>query len=253
MVDLEAQQRLRKHRNCSGIPKQTGVGGMKNRKTSQKAAALAIVLCLSAMLLTACGGVSEEMLEARTSAIAKMDNGDYEGAVEIFNQLVEEAKSVSEFELDVLKYRAEAEYLLGDYEAAIHTWQILTEVDQERPEYQYCTSMAMAENYQKNGMTEEAKEVYQSLIDVGQGNTRIYNRLMLLAMEEEDYDEALKMAAKGKILTDGLAVQELEYNTAVCYEYQGEFAKALELFRAYEASYGTDERVSHEIAFLETR
>lgn len=225
---------------------------MKNRKKKRQAVKLAAVLCL-AVLLTACGGTSEEMLKARISAIAMMEEGDYEGAVEVFNQLVKEAKSVSEFELDVLKYRAEAEYLLGDYEAAIHTYQILTEVDQERPEYQYGTSMAMAENYQKNGMLEEAKEVYQSLIDGGQGNTRIYNRLMLFAMEEGDYDEALKMAAKGKILTDGLAVQELEYNTAVCYEYRGEFAKALELFRAYEASYGSDERVSHEIAFLETR
>ena len=48
-------------------------------------------------------------------------------------------------------------------------------------------------------------------------------------------------------------MQELKFNEAVCYEYLGDFAKALELFRAYAAEYGTDARVAHEIAFLETR
>lgn len=226
---------------------------MKETKTAKRTAKFAAVLCLATMMLTACGGVSEEMLEARTAAIALMESGDYEGAVEAFNQLVEEATSVSEFELDILKYRAEAEYLLGDYAAAAHTYQILIEVDQDRPEYRYYASMAEAEGYREDGMIEEARAVYQSLIDGGQSNTNVYNRLMLLAMDEGDYNEALKMAAKGKILSDELAVQELDYNTAVCYEYLGDFPKALELFRAYEATYGSDERVSHEIAFLETR
>lgn len=226
---------------------------MKETKTAKRTAKFVAVLCLAVMMLTACGGVSEEMLEARTAAIALMESGDYEGAVEAFNQLVEEATSVSEFELDILKYRAEAEYLLGDYAAAAHTYQILIEVDQERPEYRYYASMAEAEGYREDGMIEEARAVYQSLIDGGQSNTNVYNRLMLLAMDEGDYNEALKMAAKGKILSDELAVQELDYNTAVCYEYLGDFQKALELFRAYEATYGSDERVSHEIAFLETR
>ena len=48
-------------------------------------------------------------------------------------------------------------------------------------------------------------------------------------------------------------MQELKFNEAVCYEYLGDFSKALELFRAYAAEYGTDEQVAHEIAFLETR
>lgn len=226
---------------------------MKETKTAKKTVKFVAVLCLAAMMLTACGGVSEEMLEARTAAIVLMESGDYEGAVEAFNQLVEEATSVSEFELDILKYRAEAEYLLGDYAAAAHTYQILIEVDQDRPEYRYYASIAEAEGYREDGMIEEARAVYQSLIDGGQSNTNVYNRLMLLAMDESDYNEALKMAAKGKILSDELAVQELDYNTAVCYEYLGDFPKALELFRAYEATYGSDERVSHEIAFLETR
>lgn len=249
---------------------------------------LTVVLCLTSMVLTACGGVTEEMLATRESAITMMETGDYEGAVTAFNSLVEEATSVTEFELDILKYRAEAEFMLDDYAAAVHTYRTLMEVDEEKPEYCYFAAMAMArdgqqdealamlergkeldkkqeaagfleatialaESYEAGGMVEDAKGIYQELIDGGHGSTEIYNRLMVVAMEDGDYEGALKMAAKGLILTDGLAVQELKFNEAVCYEYLGDFTKALELFRTYAAEYGSDERVAHEIAFLETR
>ncbi|MBQ7796849.1 MAG: hypothetical protein IJ374_09875 [Lachnospiraceae bacterium] len=249
---------------------------------------LAAALCMAAMVLTACGGVTEEQLATRESAIAMMESGDYEGAVAAFNGLVKEAASVTEFELDILKYRAEAEFLLEDYEAALHTYRTLMEVDEERPEYCYMASMALskagqmhdavlflesgealdkkleaagffeatvalAEGYEAGGNLDAAKGIYQELIDGGRGNSDLYNRLMVMAMGEGNYEEALKMAAKGLILTDGLAVQELKFNEAVCYEYLGNFAKALELFRAYAAEFGSDERVEHEIAFLETR
>ena len=249
---------------------------------------LAAVFLAAAMFLTACGSVTEEQLEVREAAIGMMENGDYEGAVAAFNGLVEEATSVTEFELDILKYRAEAEYMLEDYEAALHTYRTLMEVDQERPEYCYMASIALsragqthdaklfleggkdldkkleaagfyeatealAQAYEDSGDRDLATEIYQELIDTGHGSTKLYNRLMVMAMDEEKYEEALKLAAKGLILTDGLAVQELKFNEAVCYEYLGEFAKALELFRAYAAEFGSDERVAHEIAFLETR
>ena len=44
---------------------------------------------------------------------------------------------VGPFELDVLKYRAEAEYLTEDYRAAAHTYDILADVDGEKREYLY--------------------------------------------------------------------------------------------------------------------
>lgn len=259
----------------------------RNNWRARSTGRLAAVL-LASVLLTACGGVTEEMLAARESAIAKMEQGDYEEAVAVFNDLVEEAKRVTEFELDVLKYRAEAEFLLEDYEAAVHTYRTLIEVDKALPEYYYFAAiamardgqleeahsllmngkeldkkqeaagffeatMALAEEYEAGGQAEAARDVYQELIDGGHGSTAIYNRLMLMAMNAGDYEEALRTAAKGLILTDGLAMQELKFNEAVCYEYLGDFSKALELFRAYAAEYGTDEQVAHEIAFLETR
>lgn len=267
-----------------------GVDKMRHFRNGlgKPAAKLASVVCMAAMLLAACGGVTDEMLEARESAIKLMENGDYEAAIAQFNSLVEEADSVTEFELDVLKYRAEAEFLLGDYLAAAYTYDILSQVDAEKAEYCYLGSMALAKsgnpdgakgllesakkldkNGEKAGFSEAvtaiadamvmsddydgAKALYQELIDTGHGSTGIYNQLMLLAMDAGDYQEALKMAAKGKILTDGIAIRELKFNEAVCYEFLGDFSKALELFRSYVVEYGNDEASEHEIAFLETR
>ena len=246
------------------------------------------VSCLTALFLTACGGVTEEQLAARVSAIELMEQGRYEDAVDVFNHLVQEAQAVTEFELDILKYRAEAEYQLGDYDAALHTYKTLIEVDKKCPEYCYLASlmlskagslqealafldsgkeldrdhkvagyleasMAYADGCAAAGETERSQAVYQQLIEEGFGTTGLYNRLMMRAIEAEDYKQALDLAAKGLALADTEAVQQLKFNEAVCYEYLGEFSKALELFRAYAATYGSDERVAHEIAFLETR
>ena len=61
-----------------------------------------------------------------------MENGDYEGAVAEFDSLIDQTKHVSSFEIDVLKYRGEAEFMLGDYGAAAYTYDTLVKVDKPR-------------------------------------------------------------------------------------------------------------------------
>ena len=61
------------------------------------------VVCAAAVLATGCGRVSKEQLERREEGITLLESGDYEGAVEIFEGLIKDAKRVSDFELDVLK------------------------------------------------------------------------------------------------------------------------------------------------------
>lgn len=268
------------------------------------------ICVMAAIFLSGCGGISEEMLTQRDSAITMMENGDYEEAAAVFDSLVAEATSVTEFELDILKYRAEAEYLLGDYAAAAYTYDILNQVDEERPEYCYFGAMSLAQagdltkaqemlkkgrtledNNRKdekdeknktdegheavgaasgsvgyveavlllgnalfdNGDKETANALYDELIAGGHATTEVYNRLVTDAMTAGDYEEALKLVEKGKQLTDGLAKKEICFNEAVCYEYLGNWSKALELFEAYVAEFGNDEKAEHEIAFLRTR
>ena len=74
-----------------------------------------------------------------------MGLGDYAGGGGRFDGQVQmPGGKIGEFEIDVLKYRAEAEYKLGDYGAAAHTYDVLLEVDKEQPEYFYRSALTKA-------------------------------------------------------------------------------------------------------------
>lgn len=102
------------------------------------------VLAAAALLLTGCKGVTEEEKTARENGIALLESGDYEGALDQFEALIQDADRVTDFEVDILKYRAEAEYGLKDYEAAAHTYDILSQIDKERAEYGYFAALSLA-------------------------------------------------------------------------------------------------------------
>ena len=92
---------------------------------------------------------SKAARDARLAGIEQMNQGNYEEAIVSFDLALDEADGiVNEFELDVLKYRAEAEYMTEDFTAAAHTYGILADVDDGKPEYFYyqAASEAMAGN-----------------------------------------------------------------------------------------------------------
>ena len=132
--------------------RKTKITGAKRR-----AAGLAAALFLTALLASGCQG-GKEKYAFRETGISQMDAGDYEGAIQSFEQALEHSDGfVGEFELDVLKYRAEAEYALADYAASAHTYDILVQADGERPEYlnRGCVMHALA------GDTEAALACYE--------------------------------------------------------------------------------------------
>ncbi len=249
----------------------------------------AAVIILAAFILTGCSGVSEEMIDKRDEGIALMENGDYETAIEKFEDIISQATSVTDFHLDVLKYRAEAEYSLGDYEAAIYTYGLLEQLDGERAEYCYLRAIC----YARAGNTDEAAariaagralendagpgtgyieametlaqvlsdsddfskagDIYEALIQAGCDTTDIYNRLMLTKIAVNDYEGALSVYERSLSLADTYAASDLMFNAAVCYEYMGQYDKAASMFESYEDKFGSDERAEHELAFLSSR
>ena len=246
------------------------------------------VILAALFLLSGCGSVTEEMKTGRTEGIALLESGGYEGAVSRFDEVISQASRVTDFELDVLKYRAEAELKLEDYQAAAYTYGILSQVDEPKPEYEYLEAlclarggnpegakaaleegkaldeslsgfgyeeamMAIGEAYAASGDMEAADRTYQELVSQGHANTGIYNRWALSAMEAGNYEEALSYIQTGLALSDDTARKELRFNEAVCCEYLGQYEQALSLFQAYEAEFGSDEQTAHEIAFLVTR
>ena len=88
------------------------------------------------MSLTVGCGKSENKYTYRDAGIEALNAGDYESAIASFDEAINASNAlVGAFDIDVLKYRAEAEYRAADYQAASDTYGILIQVDKERPEY----------------------------------------------------------------------------------------------------------------------
>lgn len=247
-----------------------------------------LCIFLAVLSLAGCQNHEKERQELRLQGISQLDGGDYDGAVASFEEALAKTSSgvVGEFELDILKYRAEAEYGAGDFQAAAYTYEILMQVDEERPEYQSraCFLSAMAgqadkakELYEKMYKAEpdsqetaqallilgqllteqdrfdEAMELYGQAVNGGIKNGEIYNRMGMCQLEQEDYDMALYYFELGVQTGDASAMESLLRNQAAVYEKKLDFARALSVLEQYAAAYGAAPEIQKEIDFLRTR
>lgn len=130
----------------------------QKKQANRKAAFCAVVLMTAASVLGGCGEAGPDKKELRMSGIQKLDAGDYAGAVADLDGAIQASTGrVGAFEIDVLKYRAEAEYKLEDYLAAAHTYDVLIQVDQKGPGYLYLSAAMKA----LGGDTDGALEAYR--------------------------------------------------------------------------------------------
>lgn len=211
-------------------------------------AAIAWVICILLVAAIAAGtfhvasfAVSSQKKGLRQDGIEKLDAGDYEAAVKDFDTALEKSgKKSKEFNSDVLKYRAEAEFKLKDYKASIHTYDLLLQLEPDTPSYFYAQSMCYtrmgdADNavsrYQAGAALEkdgkpgagkiealvdvgtalvDAKEYdkamsfYQDGLKAGVVNGQIYNQMGICQLAKEDYKGALDSFDKGyEILVTG--------------------------------------------------
>lgn len=207
---------------------------------------------MAAVLLLIVGGIffgvrgwkkGKEQKALRAEGITSMESGDYAGAVEKFDKAMElSGKKVGKFEIDVLQYRAEAQYEQQDYAGALETWQKLLEKDSEKEEYKTGAALCMMET-----------GAYDEALKLGVLESRVYNRMALDQIEAGLYDEALATIDKGLQCEDQSAREDLLFNQAVTYENKRDYAKALELFEGYASQYGADDNVNREITFLQSR
>ena len=249
---------------------------------------LLIVLTLILTMSAGCGK-KENRYTYRDDGIKALSEGNYKDAIQSFDQAIDTKKGlVGKFDMDVLKYRAEAEYLSGDYQAAVGSYDILIKVDGEKPEYYNMRSaskagagdddgaiadynksneldpdgkapgrmnalLAAGAAMEKAGSASDAMTLYESAAAGGEAGPMIYNRMGLCKMAQKDWDGALESFQKGLSAPEANGVPELMFNIAVVYERKGEFKKALDTMEQYVSAHGPDEEAQREITFLESR
>lgn len=181
----------------------------------------AVLLCL--LLLTGCGS---QVKELRLQGIEQLEKGQYQEAVTTLNEALQAGRGqISKVQLDILSYRAEAEYLSGDLEAAEKTVSTLIEVDGNK------------DSYEKLSTQISAKRLVQAASE---------------ALDQDELDEArskLDEAIAAGLQND----QSLEYDEAVYLEKNGKWEEAYAAMKDYTDRYPDDTEAARELDFLKTR
>lgn len=263
------------------------------------AASVMLIVCA----LTSCSANGKKEREVREQAIGFMQQGDYSAAVARFDEALSyHDGKYTDLELDILKYRAEAEVMSGDYASAANTFAMLRKNDEDKPEYSnlqiicmvrsggdldralelydkvdadfpdsvghqealYALGSALAKSDNTDDV-DKSIEIYRRALSTDVEKTgELYNRIGSLVFAQGNIDDAIgwfndgvdfitsKEYAEGEDNEEDV-LQSLKYNIAICYEYNQEYQKALELFESYVSVYGSNETIEHEIEFLESR
>ena len=257
-------------------------------KQGRKLCLLGVLAALS-IFASGCFGGGKEKYTFRENGIDLLEAGDYEGAIQAFDQALKASDGmVGNFELDILKYRAEAECGTGDYEAAANTYAVLNQVDGERPEYlgRSCLLYVKAgavdkalEQYQRayakdpagettqeallavgQGLTDagrfdDAMGLYESALSGGMQNAELYNRMGLCQLDAGKISDALDYFEQGLSMADQEPEvrKKLVYNKAAAQEQNADFAGAFTTLESYVQEFGSTAEIEKEMTFLKTR
>lgn len=203
-----------------------------------------ILLTCGTLLLAGCKeGISKE--DYRMAGITALDEGRYEEAVTQFDEAIAHSNGlVGKFELDVLKYRAEAEYAMGDYTSAAQTYQILLQADEEKAEYYYFLSMAQA----SMGELQEAQESFEkgkTLKKDASGSSEARLVLGQELLKQGQTEEAMSLLEE--VVSQGTASPALYNQIGLCYLKQEEPQKAAEAFEQGIAMWEQEQTEKAEI------
>lgn len=201
-------------------------------RTAALIAACVLVTCA----LSACGKNTRKEKELREQAIGFLEQGDYSASVARFNEALSyHDGAYGKLEIDILRYRAEAEILADDYETAANTYAQLCREDGDKAEYMNLEVICMVragkslvkalELYNKSTEAEpngtgnrqalyvlgtalsrsedpanvdKAKELYENALNSEGGKSgELYNRVGTMVFEKGDVDTALDWFRQG--------------------------------------------------------
>lgn len=252
-------------------------------------------LLVVAVVLVGCSGKTKKEQNIKNEGVALMESKDYAGAIKKFDAAlkVKDLNKLNVPEIDILRYRAQAEYLAGDYAAADHTYTLLGEVDGDKTEYKNMRVICLSKEGNELDKAKALFDETNALKDSGIGHKEALLELgrAWAKKSSESGDQSYLEQAKayfaaaagkeGQVDTQlcdyigkfyyeiedyqtalawfekGLGLEasnrELLFNQAACYEHMHDYQKALDLFKTYQSNFQADAKAAHEIAFLESR
>lgn len=150
---------------------------------------LAVVCVL--LLLTGCGDseIQEKKELYRQKGINCMNEGDYEGAVDAFQQALDQSLAVvGDSEIDTCFYKAAAQSAAGRPEEAAATYQAVIDYDEDNTEAYYLLGTLRL----NQGNTDQARENYsEAVARAGRDYPvylAVYRQYMAAGMETEAQD-----------------------------------------------------------------
>lgn len=150
-----------------------------------------ILLIVLILIFTGCSSREKEALERGKLLL---DEGKYVEAVGEFDRAIgfHGSKNIRGLEIDILRYRAEAEYMAGEYKAAEHTYKLLMSADEERSEYLDMLAIIYTKlcNTDMDIEIDDAVEMYENSHNLGaKGEVHINAGLAIAHYYEEMYDK----------------------------------------------------------------
>ena len=183
--------------------------------------------------------------EYAEQGLACLESQNYAQAVTAFDDAIALTHGrIGTFEIQMMLYRAEAQYRSGDYQSALAAYETLYAKDDSNETCKAGLALCLLET----GDYDRAKS-----LGVIQG--QVYSRIAKDQINAGNYDDALSTIETGfsEAGADEVGREELTYNQAVAWEYKGDYKKALEILESYDQKYTAEGNAARELAFLKTR
>ena len=131
---------------------------------------LSLILTMSVSMF-GCGKYNQSEIELRDEGVEALDSGDYDNAIDLFNQaLGKSIGKVTDLEIDINYYKAAAQFKAGYFEDAAKTYTYLIKYDKDNYEAYFLRGSIYADE----GEIGEAITDYDAAVAIDEKNYLLY-------------------------------------------------------------------------------
>lgn len=131
---------------------------------------LSLILTMSVSMF-GCGKYNQSEIELRDAGVEALDSGDYDNAIDLFNQaLGKSIGKVTDLEIDINYYKAAAQFKAGYFEDAAKTYTYLIKYDKDNYEAYFLRGSIYADE----GEIGEAITDYDAAVAIDEKNYLLY-------------------------------------------------------------------------------